>query len=439
MAMPEGSGHMSLRPDDCSVAPDDPFKHDLLDRESQVDLLCELAQENSGGVVIAVDGEFGSGKSTFLKMCAAQLRRTRPELTVVEFNAWQQSHTNNPLIDLTSKLREVSGSDRTKLLWTAAKRVSWNAVTLATQGLVDSQVFHGSDDTEPAQRWNDIEDQRQAFRNALGGLAKEHSLVVLLDELDRCMPQQALDYLNVVRHLFDVAGVTVVVGVNQTELAHRVRCLYGDTCDADAFLRRFRDVTMPLKPPTDEQSVGFLNGVFQDAGLSTRFSSEPVEFDVSFWMTFVEQTGMSLRDIQQSVRCFANVTSRADPDSTRTLLGQLVLAAFVLRKVDRDTYNKLISKKCSVFEAAASLKAALAAGGDVWWMPHLVALVLSLDFGIGRSDGDEVSWIQRFVDAGLGDEVFADEVLRVRKGMGFQLFDVRPSLERFDRLLDLAP
>ena len=440
MAMPEGSGLMSLRPDDCSVAPDDPFKHDLLDRRSQADLLVELAQQNSGGLVVAVDGKFGSGKSTFLKMCAAQLRLTRPELKVVEFNAWQQSHTNNPLIDLTSKLlREVPGSDKRELLWTAVKRVSWNAVTLATQGLVDSQVIHGSDDTEPAQPWNDIEDQRQKFRNALGGLAKEQPLVVLLDELDRCMPQQALDYLNVVRHLFDVAGVTVVVGVNQTELAHRVRCLYGDTCEADVFLRRFRDVTMPLRPPTDEQLVGFLNGVFHDARLPTRFSSEPVEFDASFWMTVVEQTGMSLRDIQQSVRCFANVTSSADPDSTNALLGHLVLAAFVLRKVDRDTYNKLISKKYSVFKAAANLRTALAAGDDVWWMPHLAALVLSLDFGIGRSDDDPVPWTQRVVDAGLGDKTFANEVLRVRQGMGNQLFNVQPSLERIDRLLDLAP
>ena len=398
-----------------------------------------MVTSDPGPVVIAVNGKFGSGKSTFLKMCAAQLRG-QENVVVVEFNAWQQSHTGKPLIDLTSKLlREVSGSDRTRLLLKAAKRVSWNAVTLATQGLVDSQVFHGSDDTEPAQRWNDIEEQRQAFRNALSELAKEHPLVVLLDELDRCIPQQALDYLNVVRHLFDVAGVTVVVGVNQTELAHRVRCLYGDTYDADAFLRRFRDVTMPLRPPTDEQLVDFLNGVFHDARLPTQFSSEPVEFDASFWMTVVEQTEMSLRDIQQSVRCFANVTSRADPDSTKTLLGQLVLAAFVLRKVDRDTYNKLISKKCSVYQAAANLRTALAAGDDVWWMPHLVALVVSLDFGIGRSDSPQGPWTQRFYDAGLGDETFANEVKGIRKGMEVKLHEARPSLERIDRLLDLAP
>ena len=103
---------MSLRPRDIEIDPDKPFANDKLARETQVESLCELVTSDPEPVVIAVDGKFGSGKSTFLKMCAAQLRQQKG-VVVVEFNAWQQSHTKNPLIDLTSALTQnVQNSKR---------------------------------------------------------------------------------------------------------------------------------------------------------------------------------------------------------------------------------------------------------------------------------------------------------------------------------------
>ena len=52
--------------------------------------------------MLAVRGDFGDGKSAFLRMCVAHLRNQ--ETPVVEFNAWLQGHTEDPLRDLISVL-----------------------------------------------------------------------------------------------------------------------------------------------------------------------------------------------------------------------------------------------------------------------------------------------------------------------------------------------
>ena len=284
---------MSFRPPELVIDSADPFKEDTLGRKPQVEALCTVIETDERPLVVSVDGKFGSGKSTFLAMCAAHLRQR--EVAAAEFNAWQQSHTNNPLVDLTSALiRQVPHSERLKRV---AAGIGWGVVSAVTQGAISRPNFQDGDAESLFKLWHDIEDQQQEFHRELRGVVGETGgpLVVFLDELDRCMPQQALDYLNIARHLFDVPGVAVVIGVNQDELAHRVRQLYGERCNADIYLQRFWDFTMPLREPDAKQMTSFLTGVFQGADVSERFSAAENTFTGAFWNLLVKESGMTLR------------------------------------------------------------------------------------------------------------------------------------------------
>ena len=89
-----------MRPPELTIDPVNPFEEDLLARKQQVEALCAVIEADERPLVVSVDGRFGSGKSTFLAMCAAHLQQPQ-KVSVVKFNAWQQSHTKIPLIDLT--------------------------------------------------------------------------------------------------------------------------------------------------------------------------------------------------------------------------------------------------------------------------------------------------------------------------------------------------
>ena len=72
---------------------------DLLDRGSQVEIVSGVLRRDSGPVVVMVNAPWGAGKTTFLRMCAAELRK---DALVVEFNSWTQQYARHPLSDLVS-------------------------------------------------------------------------------------------------------------------------------------------------------------------------------------------------------------------------------------------------------------------------------------------------------------------------------------------------
>ena len=74
-------------------------------------------------------------------------------------------------------------------------------------------------------------------------------LIVMIDELDRCRPSFAVEFLETTKHLFAVDQVVFVLAVNRKELAHAVKALYGNDFDADRYLRRFFDIDFRLPEP----------------------------------------------------------------------------------------------------------------------------------------------------------------------------------------------
>lgn len=243
---------VSFRPPDFIIDPEDPFKHDRLDRRARVESLCQRVLDDPGPLVVAVNGGFGSGKSVFLKMCAAHLRQGGA--AVYEFDAWQQSHTSNPLIDLVSALKKSEPAFKRllKIAVDIAPATSAVVIPIGIIGVIfrlwkwirrktDRQFY----------AWQKVSKKKGAFHAELQKAAskQDHKIVVLVDELDRCLPHQALQMLNVIRHLFDVPGVVVVLAINQLELEHRVKQVYGQETKADVFLTRFWDLPLTLQPP----------------------------------------------------------------------------------------------------------------------------------------------------------------------------------------------
>ena len=97
---------MSIRiqPQEVKICINDPFRHDLLDREETAKALTNLVGNIDGPCVMAVDAAWGAGKTTFLKMWARYLRKER--FPVVEFNAWETDSSGDPFVALTSEITE---------------------------------------------------------------------------------------------------------------------------------------------------------------------------------------------------------------------------------------------------------------------------------------------------------------------------------------------
>ena len=170
-------------------------------------------------------------------MCAAHLRSHG--VPVVEFNAWQQSHTGNPLVDLVSAVSGPLGKNKTKAMRDAAMPLGWHLAEFANRGLITSEMLKGGE-SRLDEAWDAAEKQVEEFTERLREVASDGDgpLVVIVDELDRCRPAHALSLLETVRHLFAADGVMVILTINRKELRRCVESIFGAHFDADRYPRR---------------------------------------------------------------------------------------------------------------------------------------------------------------------------------------------------------
>ena len=71
-------------------------------------------------------------------------------------------------------------------------------------------------------------------------------MIFVIDELDRCRPDYALEVLEVIKHLFSVPRVHFVLGVNLEALEGMVCARYGPDIDAHRYLGKFIHVRLEL-------------------------------------------------------------------------------------------------------------------------------------------------------------------------------------------------
>ena len=102
-----------IAPVEIDVPREDPFQFDELDRKSSVETLVSIVDAAITPCVIAIDGEWGSGKTTFLKMGSEHMRAQGYH--VAWFNAWETDFATNPFQALSAELTDslADGGDKT--------------------------------------------------------------------------------------------------------------------------------------------------------------------------------------------------------------------------------------------------------------------------------------------------------------------------------------
>lgn len=118
-----------------------------------------------------------------------------------------------------------------------------------------------------------------AFKAALEELAasaydnseESKPLVFIIDELDRCRPDFAIEVLEKAKHFFNVRNIVFVIGADKEQLGHSIRSLYGRGLNVNGYLRRFIDFDYVLPPP---QKGAYFKALYNRFGFDTYFTSK---------------------------------------------------------------------------------------------------------------------------------------------------------------------
>ena len=107
----------------------------------------------------------------------------------------------------------------------------------------------------------DYESEKESIehlKSKLKEIAKKTDLkkiVVFIDELDRCRPNYAIEFLERVKHFFDLEGYIFVLSIDEAQLLESIKVLYGLNFEAEKYLRRFIDYKYILKSKIQKKYI----------------------------------------------------------------------------------------------------------------------------------------------------------------------------------------
>ena len=257
---------MRLSPPPLVIGDEDGFeKHDTFGAREAGERFANVVADLEDHSVIVLDGQWGSGKSVFVKQWAGLMRkRGHPVVYLDAFAADHhddaffailgallkslQSASGIPEEDRTSLVRKIKSAarllvpaiptvlDATGLpLGTVAKVL----VDIATRAADDtSQSGDKSPESFLDTRLRRVQEQAESvesFKKALNDIFEKSSesgtlnrpLIFIIDELDRCKPSFALNVLERMKHIFAADGVCFVLVTHLESIAEMVRHAYG--------------------------------------------------------------------------------------------------------------------------------------------------------------------------------------------------------------------
>lgn len=254
------------------ILPDNETKVDLLNNEAIANTIIKLLRERpETPVTIGVHGDWGAGKSSVLEMIDANFEK-EGKVLCLKFNGWRFQGFEDAkialiegivagLLDKRPALRKATGAlkdvvKRIDLLKVAKKAggLAWTAHTglptpdqigsivstlqgwlgnpaqLATKENIDSAIDEAKSFLKPAESKNvphEVEEFRKDFDKLLDEAGIDQ-LVVLIDDLDRCLPDIAIETLEAIRLLVFTSRTAFVVAADEAMVEYAVRKHFPD-------------------------------------------------------------------------------------------------------------------------------------------------------------------------------------------------------------------
>ena len=268
-----------------SILDDLPTDQDALDFEPYVDTLADIIASPSTGtpLTIGIFGDWGSGKTSLMRMVRKELP---PNYCLAWFDAWkydeEQVLWRALLLQVLDALRRAVPEDESEAsqkalaelsdletcLYRALDReqvggvqIDWGKLCAGVAGgavqiglafipggsvLTDLiKELRSADRTESAaaklisaihrersqihiEQVRFLEQFQRRFHALVAGhvVARDSRLVVFIDDLDRCLPEKAVDVLEAIKLFMDAPGCVFVLGLDQQVIARGIEIKY---------------------------------------------------------------------------------------------------------------------------------------------------------------------------------------------------------------------
>ncbi len=256
---------------------------------------------NIGVKTVALDGNWGSGKTFFVKSAILlmneksksrlsekiekllknstdeQARNLKKQLTELPdcklcsfyYDAWLHDSDQYPTLSILNSLCEdknchpntVGVKDIISCLPDVLRPILEKVSVISSFYTIRDTISQVLSKL-PENKYNDLLSSVQNIKNTqilmkelFSKVVEELScekLVIFIDELDRCNPLYAVKLLEEIKHYYSSEKVLFVFSVNLTQLKNAVNSVYGENFESFKYLDRFFDVRLTLPEANSE-------------------------------------------------------------------------------------------------------------------------------------------------------------------------------------------
>ena len=253
---------------------------DLLDRQDFVERLINVAESlanNQKNACYAIDGSWGVGKSFVLDLFEEELSIINSQETVLSkylvfrYDSWKYDYYEEPLVAIVAsmldqideKVNLLSSQTKSKIkgilkaiICGVSSRVSGSVKEHTGIDLqaIKNVIDNGNEDAAKEIESNHDFDSYYAFKKVLqrmkgtvASLAEDQTVIFVVDELDRCLPEYTIKVLERLHHVFDdVPNVQVILSIDKMQLGNIVNQIFGSNTSTEKYLAKFIDFELKL-------------------------------------------------------------------------------------------------------------------------------------------------------------------------------------------------
>ena len=348
---------------DIKIPNDKPFKFDRLNREATAIILENIFSKFNNGVVLSLNSEWGTGKTTFIKMFN-QFLNNKGYITL-NFNAWQTDFSEDPIYPLLSEfndkhpLSEKITNNLGRIFLAGGMELLKGFINKFT-GL-DTKAFKAALDEAQkigSEALKDYLNSKGSIENLKDSL-KEYvnqnyfnnnnfrPIIFFIDELDRCNPFYAVKVLERIKHCFSIPGIIFCLSLDDDQLKNSIKgYFHSDGIDAEEYLRRFIDFEFDLPKPN---YISYCNYLTEKFGLNHYFSMDgypnidPINEIIC---SIAHKQNLSLRQLE---KLYGHLFIICSSSSLGGNLLYLILFT-IIRKFYKQLYRKVENRTLSIPE-----------------------------------------------------------------------------------------
>ena len=257
---------------------------DILDRKPDVDRMLSLLDalsDTKSSTAFALNGKWGSGKTFVLDMLERELIPyvDSGKYLVFHYNCWQYDYYEEPLVAIVSAMLDyidevthlfgskIRGKGKALLQFAGNKlkeiggtlveaKLGINPITIAEDWKsAKEQAGKAKEASYSFDQMRSFSKSIKNIRERLKELAEEQTLIIIVDELDRCLPEYAIKVLERLHHLFaGVKNCIIILSVSREQLNDTVKRIFGEKTDAGDYLKKFINFEVNLTTGTVNNS-----------------------------------------------------------------------------------------------------------------------------------------------------------------------------------------